>query len=82
MQTCYAFPVKSVSPGRSPALGFFSHVQASSDLFPQAQAEPFGVLFSVAARSHVHSPAALRRHEHLGPVTVFSVAAFSQLQLS
>lgn len=78
----YALPVKSVSSGSSPALGFFSHVQAAASRFPQAQVDPVGVVFSVSARSHVHSPAARRRHEHLGPVTVFSAADLSQLHWS
>ena len=48
---------------------------------PQAHSSPAGFLFSVAARSHVHSPAGRARHEQRAPVTVFSVAALSQEQL-
>lgn len=47
---------------------------------PQAHFSPAGSTFSVAARSQVHSPAALARHEHRAPATVFSVEALLQLQ--
>lgn len=50
---------------------------------PQAQAvtpTAMGFVFSVAARSQVHSPAGRARHEQRGPETKFSVAAFSQVQ--
>lgn len=77
-----ALPVKSISPSLSPASGFFSHVHASAPLFPQAHLFPDGALFSVAARSQVHSPAGRRRQEHRAPSVLFSVAAFSQLQFS
>lgn len=69
--------VKSVSVGRSPALGFFSQVHASASRFPHAQVLPLGVEFSALALSQVHSPAGRLRQEHRGPVTVFSVAALS-----
>jgi hypothetical protein len=49
---------------------------------PQAQLSPATLLFSVAARSHVHSPAGRARHEQRGPVTAFSVADLSQSQAS
>lgn len=80
--SAYALPVKSVSVSNNPALGFFSHVQALADLIPQAQVFPLGLEFSSPARSQVHSPAARRRHEHRGPLTVFSVAALEQLHAS
>lgn len=50
---------------------------------PQAHAltpTAMGFVFSVEARSHVHSPAGRARHEQRGPETEFSVAALSQLQ--
>lgn len=53
------------------------HIPAGRD--PQAQVEPVGVVFSVAARSHVHSPAGRARHEHRGPLTVFSEAALEHV---
>ena len=47
---------------------------------PQEQVSPDGLAFSSEARSQVHSPAGLARHEHRGPAILFSVSAFSQLQ--
>lgn len=75
-----AFPVKSISPGSKPLSAAFSQVHDPASLLPQAQAEPIGVWFSVAARSQVHSPAGRARHEQRGPVTMFSEDALSQVQ--
>jgi len=72
--------VKSVSvASRSPSTDF-SQVQASAGLAPQEHNEPEGVEFSVLARSQVQDPAGRARHEHRGPVTVFSVSALPQEQ--
>ena len=55
----YAFVVKSISVGNSPPSVAFSQVQELAERIPQAQVSPAGLAFSVAARSQVHSPAAL-----------------------
>lgn len=75
----HALVVKSVSVGKSPPSAAFSQLQLPSLLFPQAQVGPEGVAFSTAARSHVHSPAFLRRQEQRAPSRVFSWAFFSQV---
>ena len=59
IEASYAFVVKSVSVGNNPPSAAFSHVQEPDDRIPQAQVSPAGFAFSVAARSQVHSPAAL-----------------------
>lgn len=59
----------------------FSQLQALAGRAPQAQVDPVGLAFSVAAFLQVHSPAGRARHEHRAPATVFSVFAFSQVQL-
>ena len=48
---------------------------------PHEQRLPLGVTFSAVALSQLHSPAGRARHEHRGPSILFSVAAFSQVQL-
>lgn len=49
---------------------------------PHWHVEPVGFIFSVAALSHVHSPAGLARQEQRGPSIAFSLAALSQVQWS
>lgn len=49
--------VKSVSRSEALPTSLPPQLQASSDLLPQAQAEPAGLLFSLVARLQVHSPA-------------------------
>lgn len=72
--------VKSVSrAGLKPPSAAFSQVHASAGLEPQAQVAPQTDAFSVDARSHVHWPAGLARHEQRGPCTVFSDDALPQL---
>jgi hypothetical protein len=50
------------------------------DLLPQAQVEPVGLVFSCEEREHVQAPAARWLQEQRAPSTLFSVAAFSQVQ--
>ena len=59
-----------------------SYQNSPAGLTPQAQVAPVGLTFSVELRSQVHSPAGRARHEQRGPLTVFSCAALSQVQLS
>lgn len=47
---------------------------------PQEQVSPDGLVFSVAARSQVHSPTGRALHEQRGPATAFSEAALLQVQ--
>jgi hypothetical protein len=58
MSASYALVVKSVSVGSSPPSAAFSHVHELAERIPQEQVSPAGLVFSVAAREQVHSPAA------------------------
>lgn len=58
-------------------------MHAPTGLAPQEHnVEPLaGATFSVVEREQLQEPTARARHEHLGPLMVFSVAALAQVHL-
>jgi hypothetical protein len=70
--------VSTTSPGGSVVYDA-ANVPAGRE--PHAHFSPETVAFSVVARSQVHSPAGLARHEQRGPLSLFSSEALAQLQL-